>query len=688
MADSARWGRFAFREDDVVIDDALEVRDDLDADDRRHAPARHGRPRVRRSASSRRGSTCRSTPMTRCSDVLARQTHRRFIKTPHAAGRDPTPPVGDLPRGRSATRSTSRSRIATTPTTCAAITRWSSASPPSGRARSRCRPPGGGPRRRRRLPPMVHRQRQPAGGQRALRTGRLLPAGADLLGRRAEPNVHLFHYADLWPIWTVRCGAWPMRSASRSTRGSGRRSSRRRRWARCGRARRRRRPTPTRACGARPRRSSAWAGPGSGPHCWTGPTSSTSTAGSAISRGCVGLGAAGTRGVRLIEPVQSAMRLRSVPTPSAASSTVAPGQSWRSRPGNGASANASPRSSGPSCEASLIITSNEAAAPLRFPFATSSPSTSQLQEHRLRVELVGGDDARADRDGEAVGVSTPARRSRREPASRSRACSRRRGAASLRASSGRVSQPEHRGDLRLVLEPRGARRATAPPARARRIRRSTSIGVGRQERRGNSGVRIARPLDPRTSMTSSRASAVARGVHDGASAARDETLERGGEGRVPDGVGQVDHLTLEDRPQSPLPPAVVGDEPHQGAEAYARPADESRSRARLSAVSARRPAGIAPLGGRSRPRIPCRSRAARARPRHRPRGGRYPWPRSSASPTPPCPPTTRSCRPRYDAAAERARGRARQDLPGHRQRRGALARRDLRRAVADRRGHR
>ena len=53
-----------------------------------------------------------------------------------------------------------------------------------------------------------------------------------------------------------------------------------------------------------------------------------------------------------------------------------------------------------------------------------------------------------------------------------------------------------------------------------------------------------------------------RRIHDGASAARDETLERGGEGRVPDRVGQIDHLTLEDRPQSPLPPAVVGDEPH------------------------------------------------------------------------------------------------------------------------------
>ena len=39
---------------------------------------------------------------------------------------------------------------------------------------------------------------------------------------------------------------------------------------------------------------------------------------------------------------------------------------------------------------------------------------------------------------------------------------------------------------------------------------------------------------------------------------------------MPDRVGQIDHLTLEDRPQSPLPPAVVRDEPHQGAGAYAR----------------------------------------------------------------------------------------------------------------------
>ena len=66
-------------------------------------------------------------------------------------------------------------------------------------------------------------------------------------------------------------------------------------------------------------------------------------------------------------------------------------------------------------------------------------------------------------------------------------------------------------------------------------------------------------------------------AHDGASAARDETLERGGEGRVPNRVGQIDHRTLEDRPQSPLPPAVVGDEPHiKGAEAYAPTGAESR----------------------------------------------------------------------------------------------------------------
>jgi len=43
------------------------------------------------------------------------------------------------------------------------------------------------------------------------------------------------------------------------------------------------------------------------------------------------------------------------------------------------------------------------------------------------------------------------------------------------------------------------------------------------------------------------------------------------------GGAQIDHRTLEDRPQSPLPPAVVGDEPHiKGAEAYAPTGAESR----------------------------------------------------------------------------------------------------------------
>ena len=65
--------------------------------------------------------------------------------------------------------------------------------------------------------------------------------------------------------------------------------------------------------------------------------------------------------------------------PSAASSTVAPGHSCR--PGSassrtkGPSAKASPRSSRPSSDAPAINRARFPAAPLRLPFATSSPFT-------------------------------------------------------------------------------------------------------------------------------------------------------------------------------------------------------------------------------------------------------------------------------------------------------------------------
>jgi len=95
-------------------------------------------------------------------------------------------------------------------------------------------------------------------------------------------------------------------------------------------------------------------------------------------------------------------------------------------------------------------------------------------------------------------------------------------------------------------------------------------GPGRQQARREQGGQDARPFDAPVEdvITVQRRS---RGIHDGASAARDETLERGGEGRMPDRVGQIDHLTLEDRPQSPLPPAVVGDEPHVKGRRSVRP---------------------------------------------------------------------------------------------------------------------
>ena len=211
-----------------------------------------------------------------------------------------------------------------------------------------------------------------------------------------------------------------------------------------------------------------------------------------------------------------------MPIPSAASSTSAPGQSCRVALGNGAERErvAALRAAAPATTA-LIMSSRLWAAPLRLPFATSSPSILTSQEHRLRVELVGRDHAGPDRDRHAVGRARPARRSRRVPASRSRACSRTRAAASSSSGIARSSTPEHRRDLRLVLEPRRARRARAPPARGRRsaVRRR-----GRRASAGSAGTAGVRMRGRFTRHARRRRAPERRpgGVHDGASAARDE----------------------------------------------------------------------------------------------------------------------------------------------------------------------
>ncbi len=56
------------------------------------------------------------------------------------------------------------------------------------------------------------------------------------------------------------------------------------------------------------------------------------------------------------------------------------------------------------------------------------------------------------------------------------------------------------------------------------------------------------------------------GIEHCAPVARNQGFHGGGEGRVPDQVGQVDHLTLKERSQSPVPPSVEGHEPQREAD--------------------------------------------------------------------------------------------------------------------------
>ncbi len=153
---------------------------------------------------------------------------------------------------------------------------------------------------------------------------------------------------------------------------------------------------------------------------------------------------------------------RSVPMPSAASSTSAPGHSRldgsasSSTGGKGPSANASPRSSTASCDTDATSRNRRRRGAVQVPLEHVALVDLHLHEHRLRIHLVGGDHARPDRDRHAVG-----RRDRRAapptaPASRSRACSRRRGAHASGSTLG--PRADHGRDLRLVLEPRGVER--------------------------------------------------------------------------------------------------------------------------------------------------------------------------------------------------------------------------------------
>ena len=198
--------------------------------------------------------------------------------------------------------------------------------------------------------------------------------------------------------------------------------------------------------------------------------------------------------------------------------------------------------------------------PLRFPFATSSPSirtwrnitcgsTSSAVTTHGPIAIRHAVAARDRRAGRVARLPVVHQRVAEQVSPR------------LEGVLGRASPDPARRRPSARIRATRRRRATATSCSGPTTRRSTSSDPGREQRRREQGGQDARPFDaPVEDVVTLQGGPC--GIHDGASAARDETLERGGEGRMPDRVGQVDHLTLEDRPQSPLPPAVVGDEPH------------------------------------------------------------------------------------------------------------------------------
>ena len=254
--------------------------------------------------------------------------------------------------------------------------------------------------------------------------------------------------------------------------------------------------------------------------------------------------------------------------PSAPRSTFAPGHSCHSRDENGFSASASPRPSGPSRDAASIERGKAGGRAVEVPLRDLVAVDPDLEVHHLWVDLVGGHHARTDRDRHPVAArDRRTARVARLPVVHERVAEQ--VSPRIERVLGRGLETEHGGDLRLVFEPRGAvgprhvlLRPEHSPFHVERPRR--------QQRRREQGGQDARPFDaPVEDVVTGQGGPC--GIHDGASAARDETLERGGEGRMPDCIGQVDHLTLEDRPQSPLPPAVVGDEPHVKGSRSVRP---------------------------------------------------------------------------------------------------------------------
>ena len=316
--------------------------------------------------------------------------------------------------------------------------------------------------------------------------------------------------------------------------------------------------------------------------------------------------------------------------PSAASSTSAPARAGvtglrRRRPRGTAPARTRRRARVVACrDADAASSNSEAAAPLRLPLSTSWSSTFTC----TNIACGSSSSAVTTQGPTEIGTPRPTPRVRRrpsEPASRSPACSRTRRHAPRRRSP---STPRCRSPRR-------------PWARSRATRPSRGHGTGcsgptiapldvhrpgrqqgtREQRRQDARLRHA-PVPRVVALQGGTG-----GIHHAASAARDEIVEGRGEGRMPDGVGQVDHLALDDRSQSPVPPPVVGHEPHQGAEAYAYPGAISRFALAGSTTGHRRRSGprraASPAVDRRRGQRPWRSdtMAAVAAFSHDPRPG-------------------------------------------------------------------
>ena len=118
---------------------------------------------------------------------------------------------------------------------------------------------------------------------------------------------------------------------------------------------------------------------------------------------------------------------------------------------------------------------------------------------------------------------------------------------------------QHRGDLRMELEPPGVRRPRHLVVGAEHLP-STLALIGGAQRRWDEGGQEARLFDDAL-LCLVALQRRSRGVEHRAPVAPDEALHRGGEGGVTHRIREVDHPPLEECSQSTVPPPVEGHEP-------------------------------------------------------------------------------------------------------------------------------